>query len=425
MAKQYKGSLSLDWYNKQKSILLRSEEDTKISTDIPAPKLNWVNKEEALFYEINQVEGRGIAPYWVDRNDIRVKEARPLIFQKGFKAVPKDKAGSLPGMAKEFGIQEINHDDASIENILIKGDNLLALNTLKKIFDNKPEEEKVKCIFSDPPYNTGQAFENYDDNLAQSEWLTLMRDRIVLLHSILRIDGLFFMQLDEKNLFHIRVLLDEIFGKGNFVNIFTIKTSDPSGLKTVNPSPYDAAEYILMYAKDKSNYKYETIHIPCPHDEGYSKFISNITEDYNKWNVENINDYYAKLKGFSNANEAKKSMGKLDFLNDVSTYAINNSKSVFQLTAIADDAGQEIVLTREKSKENPDVIFKVNREDKDIYVLNGRQIYFYSNKVRLIEGNLTPSIQLTNIWSDIPYNGISKEGGVTVVSATTPFLNSR
>jgi adenine-specific DNA-methyltransferase len=420
MAKQYKGSLSLDWYNKQKAILLRTEAETKTATDIPAPIINWVNKDDALFYEINQVEGRGIAPYWVDRNDIRVKEARPLIFQKAFKAVAKDKEGSLPGMVSEFKIEEINHDDAAIENILIKGDNLLALNTLKKIFDNKPEEEKVKCVFTDPPYNTGQAFENYDDNLAQSEWLTLMRDRIVILHSILRGDGLFFMQLDEKNLFHIRVLLDEIFGKGNFVNIFTVKTSDPSGLKTVNPSPYDAAEYILMYAKDKSNYKYETIHIPCSHDEGYSKYISNIDEDYKKWTVENINEYYAKMKGFANTNEAKKCLGKLDFLNEVSNYAINNSKSVFQLTAIADDAGQEIVLTRDKSKASQDKIFKVNRDDKDIYVLNGRQMYFYSNKVRLIEGVLTPTIQLTNIWNDIPYNGISKEGGVKFKESKKP-----
>ena len=91
MAKQYKGSLSLDWYNKQKAILLRTEAETKISSDIPAPKITWVNKDEALFYEINEKEGKGVSPYWVDRNDIRVKEARPLIFQKAYKAIPKNK----------------------------------------------------------------------------------------------------------------------------------------------------------------------------------------------------------------------------------------------------------------------------------------------------------------------------------------------
>ena len=135
MAKQYKGSLSLDWYNKQKAILLRSDEETKTANDIPAPNINWVNKDEALFYEIIDAEGRGLKPYWVNRNDIRVKEARPLNFQKIFKAIAKDKAGSIPGMSKEYQIEEItNNDDPNIENILIKGDNLLALNSLKKYF---------------------------------------------------------------------------------------------------------------------------------------------------------------------------------------------------------------------------------------------------------------------------------------------------
>ena len=97
MAKTYKGSLTLEWYNKQKSILLQSNTEAK-PADIPAPRLNWVNKEEALFYEVDEKEGKGKAPYWVDRNDIRVKEARPLIFQKGYTAVPVDKPGSLPGL---------------------------------------------------------------------------------------------------------------------------------------------------------------------------------------------------------------------------------------------------------------------------------------------------------------------------------------
>jgi adenine-specific DNA-methyltransferase len=82
MAKMYKGSLTLEWYNKQKAILLQEAEKHIEGKDIPAPRINWVNKDEALFYEIDESEGRGLTPYWVNRNDIRVKEARPLIFQK-------------------------------------------------------------------------------------------------------------------------------------------------------------------------------------------------------------------------------------------------------------------------------------------------------------------------------------------------------
>src|SRR6056300_772144 len=99
MAKKYKGSLSLEWFNKQKAIVNLNEDGIKSANDISAPRINWINKEEALFYELNEEEGKGNTPYWVNRDDIRVKEARPLVFQKAFKAVEKD---------EKFTIQEID-----------------------------------------------------------------------------------------------------------------------------------------------------------------------------------------------------------------------------------------------------------------------------------------------------------------------------
>jgi adenine-specific DNA-methyltransferase len=420
MGKTYTGSLSLEWYNKQKSIALLNSEQTENALDIAAPKINWVNKDEALFYEIDTEDGIGQRPYWVNRNDIRVKEARPLELQKLYFTVSKDKVGTIPGTHSEIQLKEAKNDDEQVENILIKGDNLLALNTLKKIFENKRDEEKIKCIYLDPPYTTGQAFENYDDNLAQSEWLTLMRDRLKVLHELLRQDGVLFIQLDEKNIFHVRVMLDEIFGKLNFTNLFTVKTSDPSGLKTVNPSPYDSAEYIIMYAKHKPSYKYETLYVECDYDSGYSKFIENINEPYSKWKITSLNEYYANKKGYPTIDSAKKAIGKLDFLSAVGDFAKENCESVFQATAIADDAGRDIVELRDKSKNNPDKIYHLKRESDEIYILNGRQVYFYKNKIRVIDGRKVPTIQLTNIWNDIPYNGISKEGGVKFKESKKP-----
>ena len=219
MAKQYKGSLSLEWFNKQKSIVTLDDNNIKSENDIPAPRINWINKEEALFYELNQEEGKGNTPYWVNRYDIRVKEARPLVFQKAFRAVEKDKKGTLPGTDKEFVVEEITKeaDALDIDNILIKGDNLLALNTLKKHFDNLPNNEKIKCIYIDPPYNTGAAFDHYDDNMEHSEWLTMFRDRVVALKNLLQDNGFIFVQLDDAEGPYGKIVLDEIFGSENFV----------------------------------------------------------------------------------------------------------------------------------------------------------------------------------------------------------------
>jgi len=249
MAKQYKGSLSLDWYNKQKAILLRSDQDTRYSNDIPAPQIDWINKEESLFYEINTDAGKGLQPYWVDRNDIRLKEARPLVFQQAFRAVLKDKKEAIPGLDQEYVLEELGDDSGEIENMVIKGDNLLALNTLKKHFENKSQEDKIKCIYIDPPYNTQSAFVNYDDNLAHSEWLTLMRDRLFLLYQLLAPNGIMLISINDKELAYIKILMDEIFGRDNFINNFIWKTDgnfdNQARIKVCH-------EYILMYAKDES-----------------------------------------------------------------------------------------------------------------------------------------------------------------------------
>jgi adenine-specific DNA-methyltransferase len=251
MSKQYKGSLSLEWYNKQKSIVLLDENSIKSENDIPAPKINWINKEEALFYELNPEEGKGNTPYWVNRDDIRVKEARPLVFQKAYRAVEQDKKGTIPGINKEFIVEEITKEENSldIENMLIKGDNLIALNTLKKHFDKLPDNEKVKCIFIDPPYNTGSAFEQYDDNLAHSEWLTLMRDRLLILRDILSEEGSIWISIDDDESHYLKVLCDSVFGRENFVTnvIWQKKYSPQNDTKWFT----DLHDHILIYAKNK------------------------------------------------------------------------------------------------------------------------------------------------------------------------------
>lgn len=253
MAKQYKGSLSLEWFNKQKSIVTLDENSIKSDNDIPAPRINWINKEESLFYELNHEEGKGNTPYWVNRDDIRVKEARPLVFQKAYKAVEKDKEGTLPGTQKE--VEEITKEEEAldIENFLIKGDNLLALNTLKKHFDKLPDSEKVKCIFIDPPYNTGEAFgENYDDNLEHSQWLTLVRDRISILYNLLKEDGSIWITVDDKESHYLKILCDDIFGRDNFIaNLIWQKRTARDNRKSFSANH----DHILVYAKSPDFFK--------------------------------------------------------------------------------------------------------------------------------------------------------------------------
>ncbi|HCA79034.1 MAG TPA: site-specific DNA-methyltransferase, partial [Bacteroidetes bacterium] len=102
--------------------------------------------------------------------------------------------------------------DDLFDNRLIFGDNLLALKALEQEFAGK-----VKCIFIDPPYNTGSAFDHYDDGLEHSLWLSLMRDRLVLLGRMLRDDGSIWITIDDNEAHYLKVLCDEILGRKNFV----------------------------------------------------------------------------------------------------------------------------------------------------------------------------------------------------------------
>jgi adenine-specific DNA-methyltransferase len=134
------------------------------------------------------------------------------------------------------------------ENQLIFGDNLLALKAVEQDFAGK-----VKCIYIDPPYNTGSAFAQYDDGIEHSIWLAMMRDRLEILRSLLSSCGSCWVQLDDNEAHYCRVLLDEVFGRSNFVaNIVWNK----SYAVRSNAEFFSTAhEHILVYAKDRSAFR--------------------------------------------------------------------------------------------------------------------------------------------------------------------------
>jgi len=139
-------------------------------------------------------------------------------------------------------------DQDIFDNVLIHGDNLLALKALEQEFAGK-----VKCIYIDPPYNTGQAFDHYDDGLEHSIWLSLMRERFEILKQLLTSDGVMFCQLNDDEMAYGKVLLDEVFGRPNFLNQVSVKMKQTAGASGGGEDKRlkKNIEYILIYAKDK------------------------------------------------------------------------------------------------------------------------------------------------------------------------------
>jgi len=137
-----------------------------------------------------------------------------------------------------------SYGDPKSPNMLIRGDNLLALKALEQDFAGK-----VKCVFIDPPYNTGSAFEHYDDGIEHSIWLSLLRDRLEILHRLLKPDGSIWITIDDNEGHYLKVLCDEVFGRTNFLGTVTWeKTTSVHNNATYFPVEVNLA---LRTAKDE------------------------------------------------------------------------------------------------------------------------------------------------------------------------------
>lgn len=163
---------------------------------------------------------------------------------------------------------EKSYGDPDSENMLIHGDNLIALQALQQDFVGK-----IKCIYIDPPYNTGSAFEYYDDDVEHSIWLSLMRKRLLLLHSLLEDDGFLCCHIDDSESHYLKVVLDEIFGRSNYLTSLYIRVRYPDKTLKSDMDFHKEIEQVLVYRKSSEatpNFDYDEV--------GYDKFIYAIEE---------------------------------------------------------------------------------------------------------------------------------------------------
>ncbi|PIW18785.1 site-specific DNA-methyltransferase, partial [bacterium (Candidatus Blackallbacteria) CG17_big_fil_post_rev_8_21_14_2_50_48_46] len=157
---------------------------------------------------------------------------------------------------------EKSYGDKKSPNMLIKGDNLLALKALEQGYAGK-----VKCVFIDPPYNTGSAFEHYDDGIEHSLWLNLMRDRLIIIKNLLSQDGSLWVTLDDNESHYFKVMADEVFGRSNFVsNVIWQKKYN-----IANDSLWlsDSHDNLLVYAKNKVTWRPNKLERTEDSNKGY------------------------------------------------------------------------------------------------------------------------------------------------------------
>lgn len=169
------------------------------------------------------------------------------------------------------------------DNLVIKGNNLLAISSLLKVY-----EGSIKLIYIDPPFNTGSDSFNYNDKFSRSSWLTFMKDRLAIAKKLLSRDGNIFIHIDINQSHYLKVLADEIFGEDNFVEELIWSYGSPSGGRAATPKPVNIHDYILHYAADYSNRKQNRVYVP------YSEKYIN---DWFKYTDEDGRRYQRRQRG--------------------------------------------------------------------------------------------------------------------------------
>ena len=279
-------------------------------------------------------------------------------------------------------------------NHLIHGDAREALGALLPSF-----RSQVRCAWIDPPYNTGNRAgrgQRYDDARSRGDWLDLLHATCTGLRELLTPDGSLFVQIDDNEMDHLRLLLDEVFGEQGFIARITIDARAPSQFSTVNRGLFKASEYLLWYARDRERFRWNPLRVPRPADRAYAMWLEDPSGPPAAWT-------------FRPLGEVARELGV-----EPDTLRVEEAARVCRLASISDTkSGKPIRAAKVRSKADPDRVYVVEREGREPqYVLRGQQLIFYERQISVIDGRRTASRPLTNVWTDIRWEGIAREGGV-------------
>jgi len=303
------------------------------------------------------------------------------------------------------------------DNLIIKGNNLLALHSLKKRF-----ARKVKLIYIDPPYNTGNDSFGYNDSFNHSTWLTFMKNRLEVARDLLREDGVIFVQCDDSEQAYLKVLMDQLFGKENFVNCIAVKMAEPTGVKMAHAAIRfpKIKDYLLFY---KYNYfKFENIDKTQKEiwDVEYKLFLENFTieernslKEIQSKTENNEEDVATAMKLLSKA----KIIGIADKLNDLKisktkqdAWKLENAWRIIQ--TVSSDSIRNFVKNL-KEIPSQDIGVGLSKEKK-IFFYNTKANLGASGRIRVTFADAFLHVNPCDFWQDIKTTGIAKEGRVAL-----------
>lgn len=319
---------------------------------------------------------------------------------------------------EDFKLRLLSYfDDLSrtVDGTLIKSENLQGLSMLLTKYRGQ-----IKCIYIDPPYNTGSDEFIYKDNYQHSCWLSMMFDRLLLAHYLLHPSGAIGISIDNNELEHLLTLMDMLFGRENRKAIITVKRGSVTGPKVINPGVVNVAEFLVIYSKNKSNWTPNRVYRERERDTRYSKFITNREQEPAKWVFTSLLQAFADFKGMPKT-KLKKTLGE-DYEIELEKFVMDNADSVVRTAALdADKRSKGAMELKKISEDNPETVYCLIRDRyEDLYIIGGERILFYSDRLVWIGSQLVKGELVADIWDDTLPNDLHNEGGVTLKKGKKP-----
>lgn len=321
------------------------------------------------------------------------------------------------------------------DNLIIRGNNLLALSSLLERY-----EGQVKCIYIDPPYNTGSDSFRYNDRFNHSSWLTFMKNRLDLAKRLLSRDGFILVQCDDNEQAYLKVLMDSVFGEQNFINVISVRTK-VGGVtgSSAGKSLKDELEYINLFAKDRSSESANLTptyvdtdleeYIQSYKDSGKSwKYTSVLTKLEGRVLLEEDEVRGERLYGYSHVeSKSVKAFAKQEGITEGEVYA-KFADRIFQTTNAQSSVRARVM--GQASQYDFEMVgleytpSKGKNASKKIEILykgkQQRMMMFLSDAVSMRDGKYVYRDRVGTLWSDIQYNNLNKEGEVSFANGKKP-----
>jgi adenine-specific DNA-methyltransferase len=300
-----------------------------------------------------------------------------------------------------------SYGDPRSDNLLVHGENLEVMRRLASL----GFAGRFRCVYFDPPFNSGRRFAEYDDALEPAQWRAMVRERLEAVRDLLAADGAVFAEIDDTELGALQREMDEVFGRAQRVSTVTVVRSAATGHKAINRGPVNVTDFLLVYSRSRSHWRCNSLlRERSGYDPAYRSWLENPDDEPESWRFVPLARHVRSVLGRDASDE------------QIARYAIDHAAHVVRFAQPRYEAvSRQARALIDRSRAEPERVLRLVRSGRRPIVLRGgNRVLHLADKVAERDGRRVLVEPLTNVWDDVPFQGIAREGGARFVRNKKP-----